>query len=160
MKKTIICFISIFAACMSMNAQSLAFGQGSSRLDFGLGIPNIAVGQIEVPSLFALYEYGVVDFGNSSIGIGGDFEYAKTSGNQSVSGEVFGKYHYNFTDRLDLDGHIGIGYGAYGIVKTFVSSIGIGINYKFSDGIGVFGNLGTSSLPGKAVFRGGFFFQF
>lgn len=160
MKKSIICFITALVACMTMNAQDLAFERGSSRINFGAGVPNTFVGDINVPPVYASYEYGIVEFGKSAIGIGGAFEYASTSGNNTICSEIFGKYHFNFTDRFDIDGHLGLGYGVYGSVKGVAFSIGADANYKIANFFGVFGGLEAGSIPGKAFVRGGIFFQF
>ena len=159
MKRIIISIIALAVACMVAGAQELSFDRGSSRISLGAGLPNLSSGTVKLPPLQASFEYGVAAFGQSSIGVGGAFEYAATSGTRTVCGEVFCKYHYNFTDRFDLDAHAGVGYGSYGTLKTANYSIGADANYKFSEGFGVFGGLESSSLPGRAFLRAGIFFQ-
>lgn len=160
MKKLIVAVVSIFAICLASNGQDLAFEQSSNRINFGVGIPRLAVGGIKIPALYCSYEHGVVCFGNSVVGVGGEFEYSSSGDVNSVSGELFGKYHYNINSRFDVDGHIGLGYGAYGTVKSAVFNIGVDANYKIANAFGVFLGLEAGTLPGKAFLRGGIFLQF
>ena len=160
MKKIFIGIIALLVATVTTNAQDLAFGNKSNRVGIGLGLPNVSIGSIKVPALSVAYEHGIVSFGKSTIGVGGAFEFSSTADNKSTSGELFGKYHYNFTSRFDLSGRIGFGYGGYGSVKSVFYAIGADVNFQIINGFGVFAGLEAGSLPGKAFMRGGIFFQF
>lgn len=169
MKKFILSALCALGLVGTAAAQDV-FAKGDQFINLGIGVSTGSY-NTTFPPISLTYERSVIDglLDKGSIGIGGQVEFRSYKyGNFRGSSFFVGPratFHYEFVDRLDT--YAGINAGLYyhtsflskdggdGIF-AFAPDVVIGTRYLFSDGFGVFAEIGS----GISTFKLGATFSF
>ncbi|MCG8698808.1 MAG: hypothetical protein MI922_12205 [Bacteroidales bacterium] len=171
MKKSLILFSLLLTTTIASNAQIFQSGSQAFNAGIGFGVPGYYDGSMRLPSFLASYDHGILHkLGIGYLGVGGQtgFQFTKDKYAHHVTGNYYEEYshtyfllgaratyHFAFYDMTkepifrDLDVYAGIVAGfKVDFTDGPVSHSGAlhnvfaGARYLFSDGFGVYAELG------------------